>query len=726
MKMKKVLSGVLAALLTVSSTSAAASAYETPKQGTVPADSSVNSAAPAPQRSAREADDAEGLAAPRRLNSGSGQNEYRTGGSVQVPMHEVSDETKANVKSFDELGAENEESGGVIKLNASASDYFSYDYTKSFIYKQLTNSEKELYAALYDAGEQILYYSGDFSYEGSYNGEKYAWAGYFDVSGYSSATADKVFWAFVNDNPQFFFLESYSYDGSEFWISIYDQFSTASARNTVINTVAGEMDKHIGYLTGGYDEVYKEQYIAKVMCDKCSYDYDGFDEMNSGSYSSNWSHQTIAGYFLYDTVVCNGYADTFLFMCRAAGIDCVFDAKEGVHSWNRVLLHDNWYVTDVTWMDQGTSEDISFDYFNNSYSYVNEKDSTGAHISTYSYASLPACNTNSSWFDLQWSGQGTSSYYSWIGNNYGTPFPEGSPITVTSTPASGYAYKGADIYDYIDGKYQLAFSSSDREINMNIGSYDALCMVYFDAVDISNIEAFVDRLYTIILDRPAESAGLKDWANRLVSGEATSADIVYGIANSAEFNNKGLSDSEIIERMYLAMLSRSSDASGKADWLSAMANGCTVNGIINGFSGSQEFAKVCADYGISAGSVTNCEARDKNVNLTAFVSRMYTKALNRAYDVYGLNDWTGDYLAGRATADKIAYGFILSQEFEGRNLSNEEYVDTLYRTFFNREPDASGKASWLYELRRGASRKDVLDGFLGAQEFANLKASFGV
>ena len=240
------------------------------------------------------------------------------------------------------------------------------------------------------------------------------------------------------------------------------------------------------------------------------------------------------------------------------------------------------------------------------------------------------------------------------------------------------------------------------------------------------VRAFVDRLYNIILDRPAEEAGLADWTNALISGENTSADIVYGLANSPEFNNKGLSNDQIVERMYLAMLGRPSDAGGKADWIDAMANGCTVNGIINGFSGSQEFAGVCAGYGIKAGNITNCEPRDKNVNLTAFVSRMYTKALGRSYDVYGLNDWTNDYLNGAATANKIAYGFILSDEFAARGLSNDAYVDTLYRTFFNREPDEGGKASWLDAMANGASRQDVLDGFLGAEEFANLKASFGV
>ena len=242
----------------------------------------------------------------------------------------------------------------------------------------------------------------------------------------------------------------------------------------------------------------------------------------------------------------------------------------------------------------------------------------------------------------------------------------------------------------------------------------------------NNISYFIERLYKILLNRFSEPAGKADWYKQLRSGSVSSAEMVYGIAGSREFANFGLSNEDIVERMYLAMLGRPSDAGGKSSWVDGLNSGMTVNGIINGFSGSQEFANICAGYGIKAGSITSCEPRDKNVNLTAFVSRMYTKALGRAYDVSGLNDWTGDYLDGKKSANDIAYGFILSQEFEGRNLSDEAYVDTLYRTFFDREPDEGGKAGWLDELANGTSRKDVLDGFLGAEEFANLKSSFGV
>jgi len=242
----------------------------------------------------------------------------------------------------------------------------------------------------------------------------------------------------------------------------------------------------------------------------------------------------------------------------------------------------------------------------------------------------------------------------------------------------------------------------------------------------TDVVAFVKRLYIIILNRSPETEGCMDWTERLTSGKATSAEIVYGIANSQEFANRGLSNEEIVETMYQAMLGRASDEGGKANWVNCLNSGMTVTGIINGFSGSQEFANICAEYNIQPGAITTCDSRDRNNGLTLFVSRMYTKALDRDYDVAGLNDWTNRYLTGEAKVSDIAFGFIFSPEFIGKNLSDSDYVDTLYRTFFNREPDEGGKADWMNKLANGMAREDVLNGFVGSQECINLVNSFGI
>ncbi|MBO6242717.1 MAG: DUF4214 domain-containing protein [Butyrivibrio sp.] len=41
-------------------------------------------------------------------------------------------------------------------------------------------------------------------------------------------------------------------------------------------------------------------------------------------------------------------------------------------------------------------------------------------------------------------------------------------------------------------------------------------------------------------------------------------------------------------------------------------------------------------------------------------------------------------------------------------------------------PDEVGRANWLNRLANGASREDVMNGFGGSQEFANMLAGFGL
>ena len=239
-----------------------------------------------------------------------------------------------------------------------------------------------------------------------------------------------------------------------------------------------------------------------------------------------------------------------------------------------------------------------------------------------------------------------------------------------------------------------------------------------------NRNNFVERLYTQMLARPSEEEGKADWVSKL-SGGATATDVASGFVLSEEIAMKNLSNEEFVTRMYLTFMDREPDANGLADWVNALDNGCSYAYVLNSFVLSEEFGNICKSYGIETGRYEITEARDKNRNLTAFVSRMYTKALGRAYEVEGLNYWTGRVFSGDATYAALAHGFIFSAELNAKNLSNEAFVDTLYATFFDRPADAEGKADWLGKLDRGeCTREQVLDGFLGAEEFANLVKSF--
>ena len=118
--------------------------------------------------------------------------------------------------------------------------------------------------------------------------------------------------------------------------------------------------------------------------------------------------------------------------------------------------------------------------------------------------------------------------------------------------------------------------------------------------------------------------------------------------------------------------------------------------------------------------------RDKNVGITKFISRLYTKALGRNTDVQGLNAWADVILSGRETPEKVAFGILFSDEFKNKGLSNEEYLNVLYRVFMGREADPVGLAAWKKMLDEGWRRDVIFYGFSKSDEFSEILGSFGL
>lgn len=238
---------------------------------------------------------------------------------------------------------------------------------------------------------------------------------------------------------------------------------------------------------------------------------------------------------------------------------------------------------------------------------------------------------------------------------------------------------------------------------------------------------FVTRMYKLALGREPDAGGLQNWVNNLNAGKVTGADVAGEFLLGKEVANKNLSNDAFVDLAYSTILDRKADANGKADWVAALEQGVGRPGIIRGFVGSQEFNRMCFNYGIKAGSFKVSEPRDQNTNLTRFVYRLYVQTLGRGADINGLNDWTGQLLAGKKTPEQVAYGFIFSSEFTAKNLSNADYVTILYKAFFNRAPDNNGFADWKGKLDKNThSRLQVFNGFVYSNEFKGVQVQFGV
>ena len=242
----------------------------------------------------------------------------------------------------------------------------------------------------------------------------------------------------------------------------------------------------------------------------------------------------------------------------------------------------------------------------------------------------------------------------------------------------------------------------------------------------TEIRAFVERLYQLCLGRGADSEGLNYWTSSLLNKTKSGAQVAADFIFSQEYIAKKASDTDYVEMLYRVMLGRNSDAAGKQEWVNRLYNGQTRQGIFSGFVYSAEFASICASYNITRGDYKSDDIRDKNPNVTAFVSRLYRTCLNRNPDEAGLKDWITRLLNGNMQGGMVAWSFLNSQEFSARGINNSDFVDILYKVFLNRSADAAGKKHWVDTLNSGMSRMWVTSGFVGSQEFQNLCISYGI
>ncbi len=100
------------------------------------------------------------------------------------------------------------------------------------------------------------------------------------------------------------------------------------------------------------------------------------------------------------------------------------------------------------------------------------------------------------------------------------------------------------------------------------------------------------------------------------------------------------------------------------------------------------------------------------------VGRLYTAYFLRDPDASGFQYWLEQRARGLGL-NAISSEFARSGEFVNRygSLSNDAFVELVYRNVLGRAPDAAGLRYWSSQLRNGRSRGDVMVGFSESPEF---------
>lgn len=216
----------------------------------------------------------------------------------------------------------------------------------------------------------------------------------------------------------------------------------------------------------------------------------------------------------------------------------------------------------------------------------------------------------------------------------------------------------------------------------------------------NNTQANPDGVYGIRLQHP----------NSLDAGDTAMAAVIVNNGGSVPRGTWKSSDASVVT------VEDSGKLTGKNGGTAAVSYEFTLGGAMCSLTGNI----TCA------GTVPPIQDAVYEDEVEAFVARFYVNILNREPDEQGLAAWTQNLKTGREQGANVGYGFINSDEFLQRNLSDEEYLVVLYHAFFDREPDDAGRAAWQKLLDEGVSRLYVYRGFAESEEFTNLCQKYNI
>jgi alpha-tubulin suppressor-like RCC1 family protein len=205
---------------------------------------------------------------------------------------------------------------------------------------------------------------------------------------------------------------------------------------------------------------------------------------------------------------------------------------------------------------------------------------------------------------------------------------------------------------------------------------------------------FVMQQFRDFLGRDGDTAGINFWVAEIAAGRQTRTTMASTFFNSPEFQS-GLAP---IARLYFATYLRVPDYAGLLFWSGELSRGRSLVEIGNVFATAPEFTQ---RYG-------NLSDRD-------YVNRLYQNILGRQADAAGIEFWTAQ-LAGGVSRGAMLTNFSESAEYKAR-INNAVFVNAMYVAFLRRGPDAAGFDFWRGELDRGRSGLDLVNVFLGAQEY---------
>jgi 2',3'-cyclic-nucleotide 2'-phosphodiesterase (5'-nucleotidase family) len=215
--------------------------------------------------------------------------------------------------------------------------------------------------------------------------------------------------------------------------------------------------------------------------------------------------------------------------------------------------------------------------------------------------------------------------------------------------------------------------------------------------------ARVDALYSLF-QGGTDALGQAFWTQALATG-GTSIRQVTEAFLSAGGSVAGLSDGDLVDRLYSTWLGRTADADGAEFWTGRMAaDGRSA--AVQAFADSAE---------AMAGRVTDATHGIVSADYDALlISRAYDVLLGREADAAGLSFWSAAAATGGYKT--VLDGMLASVELGTAASSNTTFLQQLYQDALGRSADTSGLNYWEGLLASGTSRASVAEAFITSDE----------
>lgn len=261
-------------------------------------------------------------------------------------------------------------------------------------------------------------------------------------------------------------------------------------------------------------------------------------------------------------------------------------------------------------------------------------------------------------------------------------------------------------------------------VSVCLNSYNA-----FSQTKEEYLESFINNVYSIMLERDSDEEGVEYWLNKIINGEIGILDFINQILDQDEFKNLEINSEDFIIKTYDLLMNREPDEEGFKYWLEKIGTTNDVNeklNLISQMAHSEEFSTKINELEILLKKEIieedKEEVPEQLSDLDVFIKDAYTYILGRDGDEGGITYWKDQLQSKQKGALDLINEFITLEEFKSRNLTDKQFISSMYEVLFNRTADSGGLEYWngIYNKDKSSKRmQSIVFNIADDEEFLN-------